>query len=195
MFVTSSKEGHLFRSSNCYRISCYVTCTSFSIKFLSCWILFRNGLDSVEKKKNKFEWFAITKISRDELGPFLHGCLHFVSFICLFVYLHVFFLLPLLLISLLLSLLFLFCWRFVVIALISVLRIDYKIGHRKSFWYSPFLIHDYDYDSTTDEMYSLRSCSIGINRFWLVCLSFFAFYWLGEDRSRLLNQLFQVASR
>jgi len=29
---------------------------------------------------------------------------------------------------------------------------------------------------------------------WLVCLSFFAFYWLGEDPSRLLNQLFQVAS-
>ena len=127
-------------------------------------------------------------------GPFLHGCLHIVSFVCLFVYLHVSFLLPLLLILLLLSLLLLFCWRFVVIALISVLRLDYKIGHRKSFWYSPFLIHDYDYDSTTDEMYSLRSCSIGINRFWLVCLSFFAFYWLGEDRSRLLNQLFQVAS-
>ena len=69
-------------------------------------------------------------------------------------------------------LLLLFCWRFVVIALLSVLRLDYKIGHRKSFWYSPFLIQFFahDYDSTTDETYSLRSRSIGINRFWLVGL-------------------------
>ena len=133
MFVASSKEGHLFWSSNCYRISCYATCASFSIKFPSCWIFFRNGLDSVEKKKNKFEWLAITKISLDELGPFLHACLHIVSFVCLFVYLDVFacVLLPLLLILLLLSLLLLFCCRFVVIARLSVLRLDYN---------SPFLI-------------------------------------------------------
>lgn len=113
------------------------------------------GLILLRKRKTS-GWLAITKISRDELGPFLHACLHIVSFVCLFFYLHVFacVLLPLLLILLLLSLLLLFCCRFVVNALLSVLRWNYKMGHRKSFWYSPFLIQFFahDYDSTTDEM-------------------------------------------
>ena len=87
-------------------------------------------------------------------------------FVCLFICMLFFLLLPLLLILVLL----LFCWRFVVIALLSVLHLDYKIGHRKSFWYSPFLIQFFahDYNSITDEMYSLRSRSIGIKSFgWL----------------------------